>query len=171
MVIADFLLIPGIVQTINIDSLIPDPHLTIDEGAVAPWNTLMWSLMKDVCRAMGVRTDVPFEELTEEEKHIVYDGPMVKKHIFYRPKNKESMEAGEIDFTYYSAKATVLNALKKVKNEKSMKRVSKFLKEETCPTCHGSRINTRANSTILGGKTLTEVCNLNKNQKIKQTLP
>ena len=78
----------------------------------------MWSLMKDVCRAMGVRTDVPFEELTEEEKHIVYDGPMVKKHIFYRPKNKESVEAGELDFTYYSAKATVLNALKKVKNEK-----------------------------------------------------
>ena len=148
----------GIVQTINIDSLIPDPHLTIDEGAVAPWNTLMWSLMKDVCRAMGVRTDVPFEELTEEEKHIVYDGPMVKKHIFYRPKNKESVEAGELDFTYYSAKATVLNALKKVKNEKNMKRVSKFLKEETCPTCHGSRINTRANSTLLGGKTLTEVC-------------
>lgn len=148
----------GIVQTINIDALIPDPHLTIDEGAVAPWNTLMWSLMKDVCRAMGVRTDVPFEELTEEEKHIVYDGPMVKKHIFYRPKNKESVEAGELDFTYYSAKATVLNALKKVKNEKNMKRVSKFLKEEPCPTCHGSRINTRANSTLLGDKTLTEVC-------------
>ena len=105
-----------------------------------------------------MRTDVPFEELTEEEKHIVYDGPMVKKHIFYRPKNKESVEAGELDFTYYSAKATVLNALKKVKNEKNMKRVSKFLKEETCPTCHGSRINTRANSTLLGGKTLTEVC-------------
>lgn len=151
----------GIVQTINMDSLIPDPHLTIDEGAVAPWNTLMWSLMKDVCRAMGVRTDVPFEELTEEEKNIVYDGPMVKKHIFYRPKNKESMEAGEIDFTYYSAKATVLNALKKVKNEKSMKRVSKFLKEETCPSCHGSRINERANSTLLGGRTLTEVCAMN----------
>lgn len=151
----------GIVQTIDEDSLIPDPHLTIDEGAVAPWNTLMWSLMKDVCRAMGVRTDVPFEELTEEEKQIVYDGPMVKKHIFYRPKNKESMEAGEIDFTYYSAKATVLNALKKVKNEKSMKRVSKFLKEETCPVCHGSRINKKANSTLLGGKTLTEVCAMN----------
>lgn len=151
----------GIVQTINMDSLIPDPHKTIDEGAVAPWNTLMWSLMKDVCRAMGVRTDVPFEELTDEEKNIVYDGPMVKKHIFYRPKNKESMEAGEIDFTYYSAKATVLNALKKVKNEKSMKRVSKFLKEETCPECHGSRINERANSTLLGGKTLTEVCAMN----------
>ena len=142
----------GIVQTINIDSLIPDPHLTIDEGAVAPWNTLMWSLMKDVCRAMGVRTDVPFEELTEEEKHIVYDGPMVKKHIFYRPKNKESVEAGELDFTYYSAKATVLNALKKVKNEKNMKRVSKFLKEETCPTCHSSRINTRASSTLSTGE-------------------
>ena len=151
----------GKIQTVDMDSLIPDPHKTIDEGAVAPWNSLMWSLMKDVCRAMGVRTDVPFEELTEKEKEIVYDGPMVKKHIFYKPKKKDSMDIGEVDFTYYSAKATVLNALKKVKNEKNMKRVSKFLKEEECPDCHGTRINQRANSTLLGHKTLSEVCHMN----------
>ena len=134
--------------------------LTIDEGAVAPWNSLMWSLMTDVCRAMGVRTDVPFKDLTKEEQEIVYDGPMEKKHIFYRPKNGDTTLATEMDFTYYSAKATVLNALKKVKDEKSMSRVSKFLKEEVCPECHGSRINKKANSTLLGGKNLTEVCQM-----------
>ncbi len=152
----------GIVQTIDMDSLIPDENKTIDEGAVAPWNSLMWTLMIDVCRAMGVRTDIPFKDLTDKEKQIVYDGPMVKKHIFYKPrKETENVVAGEMDFTYYSAKATVLNALKKVKDEKSMLRVSKFLKEDICSECHGSRLNKRANSTLLGGKTLSEVCDMN----------
>ena len=150
----------GTTETVNMDSLIPNKDLTIDEGAVAPWNSLMWSLMTDVCRAMGVRTDVPFKDLTKEEQEIVYDGPMEKKHIFYRPKNGDTTLATEMDFTYYSAKATVLNALKKVKDEKSMSRVSKFLKEEVCPECHGSRINKKANSTLLGGKNLTEVCQM-----------
>ena len=150
----------GIVETVNMDSLIPDKDLTIDEGAVAPWNSLMWSLMTDVCRAMGVRTDVPFKDLTKEEQDIVYDGPMVKKHIFYRPKKGYTTLATEMDFTYYGAKATVLNALKKVKDEKSMSRVSKFLKEEVCPECNGSRINKRANSTLLRGKNLSQVCNM-----------
>ena len=116
--------------------------------------------MTDVCRAMGVRTDVPFKDLTKEEQDIVLDGPMEKKHIFYRPKKADNVTATEMDFTYYSAKATVLNALKKVKDEKSMSRVSKFLKEETCPECHGSRLNKKANSTLLGGKTLSQVCEM-----------
>ena len=150
----------GTIETVNMDSLIPNKDLTIDEGAVAPWNSLMWSLMTDVCRAMGVRTDVPFKDLTKEEQDIVYDGPMVKKHIFYRPKKGDTTLATEMDFTYYSAKATVLNALKKVKDEKSMSRVSKFLKEEICPECNGSRINERADSTLLGGKHLSEVCQM-----------
>ena len=150
----------GIIEAVDMDSLIPDKNLSIDEGAVAPWNSLMWSLMVDVCRAMGVRTNIPFKDLTKEEQDIVYDGPMVKKHIFYKPKNQDSVNATELDFTYYSAKATVLNSLKKVKDEKSMSRVSKFLKEDVCPECSGSRINRRADSTLLGGKTLSEVCDM-----------
>ena len=148
----------GMVRTVDRSTLVPDESLTIDEGAVAPWNSLMWSLMTDVCRAMGVRTDVPFRELTEKEKEIVYDGPMVKKHIFYRPKNKESVSAGEMDFTYYSATATVLNALSKVKDESGMKRVDKFLKEDVCPECGGTRLCERARSLRLRGVSLDRVC-------------
>ena len=99
-------------------TLVPDESLTIDQGAVAPWNSLMWSLMTDVCRAMGVRTDVPFRELTDREREIVFDGPAEKKHIFY--KAKSSNQAGELDFTYYNAVYTVENALAKVKDEKGM---------------------------------------------------
>lgn len=150
----------GMVRTVNMSSLIPDENLSIDEGAVAPWNSLMWSLMTDVCRAMGVRTDIPFKDLTPEEKEIVYDGPMVKKHIFYRPKSKESVSAGEMDFTYYSASATVLNALNKVKDEKGMKRVEKFLKEDICPECHGTRLSERARAPKIASLSLDEACKL-----------
>ena len=150
----------GTVRTVDRSTLVPDENLSIDEGAVAPWNSLMWSLMTDVCRAMGVRTDVPFKDLSDEEKEIVYDGPMVKKHIFYRPKSAESVSAGEMDFTYYSATATVLNALNKVKDEKGMKRVEKFLKEDVCPECCGTRLSARARSLRLRGVTLDHVCTL-----------
>ena len=150
----------GTVRTVDRSTLIPDEGLTIDGGAVAPWNSLMWSLMTDVCRAMGVRTDIPFRDLTDEEKAIVYDGPMVKKHIFYRPKNAENVTAGEMDFTYYSATATVLNALNKVRDEKGMKRVEKFLKEDVCPECGGTRLSARARALKLRGASLDEVCTL-----------
>ena len=132
----------GSVRTVDLDSLVPDDSLTIDGGAVAPWNSLMWSLMTDVCREMGVRTDVPFRDLTEREKDIVYHGPAVKKHIFYKAKN--SNQAGELDFTYYNAVYTVENALAKVKDEKGMKRVEKFLKEDVCPECGGTRLSAAA---------------------------
>lgn len=150
----------GTVRKVDRSTLVPDENLTIDEGAVAPWNSLMWSLMTDVCRAMGVRTDVPFRDLTEKEKEIVYDGPMVKKHIFYRPKNKESVSAGEMDFTYYSATATVLNALHKVKDEKGMKRVEKFLKEDICQECGGTRLSEAARAPKLKGISMDEACKM-----------
>ena len=146
----------GSVRTVNVASLVPDDTLSIDEGAVAPWNSLMWSLMTDVCREMGVRTDVPFRELTAEEKEIVYHGPAVKKHILY--KAKKSNQAGELDFTYYNAIYTVENALAKVKDEKGMKRVEKFLKEDVCPACHGTRLSAAARAPRLRGISLDEAC-------------
>ena len=132
----------GIVRTVDKSTLVPDENLTIDEGAVAPWGTLMWSLMTDVCREMGVRTNIPFKDLTDKEKDIVYNGPAEKKHIFYKAKN--SNQAGELDFTYYNAVYTVENALSKVKDEKSMKRVEKFLKQDVCPDCGGTRLSEKA---------------------------
>ncbi len=148
----------GTVRTVDKASLIPDETLTIDEGAVAPWNSLMWSLMTDVCRAMGVRTNVPFKDLTDKEKDIVYNGPATKKHIFYKAKNTNV--ATELDFTYYNAVYTVENALAKVKDEKGMKRVEKFLKEEPCDQCFGTRLSEAARAPKLMEKTLDEVCKM-----------
>lgn len=148
----------GIVRTVDPTTLVPDESLPIDEGAVAPWNSLMWSLMTDVCRAMGVRTDVPFRELSEREKEIVFHGPAEKKHILYRAKNSE--QATELDFTYFNAIYTVENALSKVKDEKGMKRVEKFLKQEPCPDCGGTRLSEQARAPRVRGLSLDQVCQM-----------
>ena len=148
----------GMVRTVDRSTLVPDESLTIDQGAVAPWNSLMWSLMTDVCREMGVRTDVPFRELTERERDIVFNGPAEKKHIFYKAKNTN--QAGELDFTYFNAVYTVENALAKVKDEKGMKRVEKFLKEDVCPDCGGTRLSEAARAPRLKGISLDEACQM-----------
>lgn len=148
----------GSVRTVNIASLVPDDSLSIEEGAVAPWNSLMWSLMVDVCREMGVRTNVPFRDLSAQEKDIVYHGPAVKKHIFYKAKN--SNQAGELDFTYFNAIYTVENALTKVKDEKGMKRVEKFLKEDICPECGGTRLSAAARAPKLRDLSLDKACTM-----------
>ena len=165
----------GTTRTVDKSTLISDENLTIEQGAVAPWNSLMWSLMVDVCRAMGVRTNIPFKDLTDEEKNIVFYGPAEKKHIFYKAKN--SNQAGELDFTYYNAIYTVENALSKVKDEKGMKRVEKFLKGDICPDCHGTRLSERARAQKICGISLDEACKMTLSelaiwvQNIPQSLP
>ncbi len=155
----------GIVRTVDRSTLVPDESLTIDEGAVAPWNSLMWSLMTDVCRAMGVRTDVPFRDLTEREKEIVFNGPAEKKHILYRAKNSDV--ATELDFTFYNAVYTVENALSKVKDESGMKRVERFLKQEPCPACGGTRLNEKARAPLLRGISLADACRMTLTDLVK----
>ena len=146
----------GIVRTVDESTLVPDESLSIDEGAVVPWQTLMWSLMKDIAREMGVRTDVPFRELTEKERDIVFHGPAVKKNIIYQ--NKTSGASGDMDFTYFNAIYTVENALSKVKDEKGMKRVEKFLRQDICPDCGGTRLSDAARAPKLRGISLAEAC-------------
>ena len=147
----------GIHRTVDESTIVPDESLTIDQGAVLPWQTLMWSLMKDIARELGVRTDVPFRELTKKERDMVFYGPPVKHHMVYQMQSGRSAGAtGEMDFTYYNAIYTVENALNKVKDEKGMKRVEKFLHETICPDCHGTRLSKQVLSTTLAGKNLGE---------------
>lgn len=155
----------GIIRVVDESTLVPDENLTIDEGAVAPWQTLMWSLMKDIAREMGVRTDVPFRELTEKERDIVFHGPAEKKHIIYQ--NKTSGAAGDMDFTYFNATYTVENALSKVKDEKGMKRVEKFLRQGVCPDCGGTRLSAAARAPRLRGISLAEACEMTLSELVE----
>ena len=155
----------GIVRVVDESTLVPDESLSIDEGAVLPWQTLMWSLMKDIARDLGVRTDVPFRELTEKEREIVFHGPAVKRHIVYQ--NHTSGAAGEMDFTYFNATYTVQNALSRVKDEKGMKRVEKFLRLSVCPECGGTRLSEKAREPRIMGINLAEACKMTLRESVK----
>jgi len=148
----------GIVHVVDESTLVPDESLTIDEGAVLPWQTLMWSLMKDIAREIGVRTDVPFRDLTPKERELVFHGPPVKHHMIYQ--NQTSGAAGEMDFTYFNATYTVENALSKVKDEKGMKRVEKFLRLSCCPECGGTRLSEKARAPKIMGISLADACTM-----------
>ena len=148
----------GIVRVVDESTLVPDESLSINEGAVLPWQTLMWSLMKEIAEKMGVRTNVPFRELTPEEREMVFHGPAKKVHLLYQ--NQKTGAAGELDFTYFNATYTVENALAKVTDEKGMKRVEKFLKQGPCPDCGGSRLSAAARAPRLRGIGLDEACRM-----------
>ena len=145
----------GVIRTVNEASLVPDESISIDEGAVLPWGSLMWDLMKQVCGSFGVRTDVPFCELTPEEREIVFHGPMEKRHILYKAKKGDTF--AEMDFTYYSAVNTVKNALAKAKDEKGLRRVARFLTEGPCPDCGGARLSEAARAPRVAGVGLADV--------------
>lgn len=155
----------GIVRKVNEAALVPDESLSIDEGAVLPWGNLMWDLMKQVCGAMGVRTNIPFSELTDKERDIVFHGPAEKKHILYKAKKGDTF--AEMDFTYYNAIYTVENALSKVHDEKGLARVSKYLIEDTCPDCGGTRFSESVRSVLIEGKSIADVCKLSLDELAK----
>ena len=148
----------GVARTVNRAALVPDESLSIDDGAVKPWGSLMWDLMKQVCAAMGVRTNVPFRELTPAERDIVFNGPAEKRHILYRAKKGDDF--AELDFTYYNAVRSVENALAKVKDEKGLKRVARFLTEGPCPDCHGTRLSAAARAPQVRGVNLAQACEM-----------
>ena len=144
----------GVARTVNRAALVPDESKSIDEGAVVVWGSLMWDLMKQVCGAMGARTNVPFRELTPEERAIVFDGPAEKRHILYKAKKGDNF--AELDFTYFNAVRTVENSLAKAKDEKGLKRVAKFLVEGPCPDCGGTRLSAAARGPLVRGINLAE---------------
>ena len=144
----------GTVRQIDESTLVPDESKTIDEGAVAPWGHLMWSLMKDIAREAGIPTDVPYRDLSDDEKEFVLHGAPNKYHILYH--NEKTGTAGEMDFTYYSARKSVENALDKVKDEKGLKRVARYLRELPCSDCGGSRLSDAARAPLVRGINLAQ---------------
>ena len=154
----------GTVRRVNEAALVPDESKTINEGAVLPWGSLMWDLMKQVCGEMGVRLDVPFRDLTPEERDIVFHGPAEKKHILYKAKKGDNF--AELDFTYYNAVYTVENALAKAKDEKGLARVARFLTEGPCPDCEGTRLSAAARGPLVRGINLTKACEMTLDEAV-----
>lgn len=136
----------GITRQVDEASLVPDPTKTIDDGAVAPWNQFGFNVQPQIVAEFGVRTDVPFNELTDNELEVVFHGPEEKKAITVTTRKG----IHDLDFTFRNAYLTVTKELERANDAKRLQRVSKFLVEKTCTTCHGSRLSERSRQPRIG---------------------
>lgn len=140
----------GIMRDVDTDKIVPDENLSLREGAVRPWNMFGLNIMYLVAEQMGVRIDIPYKDLTDKEKDIIFYGPEEEKHIVYNTSEKSF----DLNFKYRNAVEAVRTALNKTKSEKGLNRINKFLSTHVCSECHGSRLNKKANSTLLNGVNL-----------------
>ena len=145
-------------RDVDDSKLVLDDTKTIEEGAVDAWNQFGISWMYHVAGELGVRLDVPFKDLSEKEKDIVYNGPAVKKYINIPSKNGKLFE---LNAEYRNAHRAIEEALKNAKTEKGLTKINKFLKTKICSDCEGTRINSKARETLLGGINLAEACKMN----------
>ncbi|MFT8705518.1 excinuclease ABC subunit UvrA [Bifidobacterium aquikefiricola] len=143
----------GIVRDVDDSKIVPDPTLTIDEGAVVPWRTFGFNVQPAIVHEFGVRIDVPWNQLTTREKDIVFNGPEEKKHITFT----SVKGVHELDFTFRNARLTVLDELKRANDERRLAKVSKFVVERECPMCKGTRLSTLARAPRIEGHNLAEV--------------
>ena len=153
----------GIVRDVDSTKLVSDETKTLEEGAIDAWNQFGISWMYHVAGELGVRLDVPFKDLTDEEKDIVYNGPAVKRYINIPSKNGKLFE---LNAEYRNAHKAIEEALKKAKTEKGLNKINKFLTTKVCGECGGTRLNSRANQTLLGGLTLSQTCEMNLQQLV-----
>lgn len=143
----------GLVRDVDDRTLVPDSSKTIDEGAVLPWQMFGFNVQPDIVREFGVRTDVPWNELSEHERDIVFSGPEEKKHITLT----SVKGVHKLDFTFRNARLTVTKELERADNERRLKRVARFLSEGTCPECKGTRLSEAARAPRINGLNLADV--------------
>ncbi|MCU4298255.1 excinuclease ABC subunit UvrA [Brevibacterium permense] len=142
----------GTIREVDDASLIRDPDLSIDDGTVIPWQMFGFNVQPQIAREFGVRTDVPWRDLKDWEREIVFAGPEEKKHITVT--SKKGLH--DLDFTFRNARLTVTEELKRADNEKRFARVSRFLSEQVCPDCEGTRLSLSARAPRIGEIGLAE---------------
>lgn len=143
----------GHVRDVDDATLVKGPGVSIDNGAILPWQIFNFNVMPQIAREFGVRTDVPYRELTDREREVVLGGPEEKKHITVTTRNG----VHELDFTFRNARLTVLKELERATDEKRLARVSRFLTEATCPSCGGTRLSEAARAPRIGDLGLADV--------------
>lgn len=145
----------GVIREVDESKLVQDDSLTLRQGAVVAWNQMGIQWMYRVAGELGVRMDVPYRDLTPEEKDVVMNGPEVQRLVMIPSSNGKLFE---LNCTYRNARRAVEESLGKALTEKAVERVDRFLTTGVCPDCGGTRLNGAARSVLLCGRTLPEAC-------------
>ncbi|WEV70828.1 AAA family ATPase [Lactobacillus sp. ESL0785] len=143
----------GTVEQIDDSKIIADENLSLEQGAVATWQIPGRNWMWRIARELGVRVDVPYRELNTKEKQIVLHGKERKIPVDVPT---STGRVYHLNALYENAYQAVANSRRTTKSERGLARIDAFYRFNTCPRCHGYRIDPSRWSQLVAGKNIVE---------------
>ncbi|HEM5273748.1 TPA: excinuclease ABC subunit UvrA [Streptococcus suis] len=144
----------GMKLEVDTDLIVPDASKTLREGALAPWNPISSNyypqMLEQAMNHFGVDMDKPFEELTEEEKNLIFNGSDGKEFHFHY--ENEFGGVRDIDIPFEGLITNINRRYRETNSDYTRTVMKTYMNELTCGTCHGYRLNDQALSVKVGGE-------------------
>ncbi|MCH4697517.1 excinuclease ABC subunit UvrA [Streptococcus suis] len=144
----------GMKLEVDTDLIVPDASKTLREGALAPWNPISSNyypqMLEQAMNHFGVDMDKPFEELTEEEKNLIFNGSDGKEFHFHY--ENEFGGVRDIDIPFEGLITNINRRYRETNSDYTRTVMKTYMNELTCGTCHGYRLNDQALSAKVGGE-------------------
>lgn len=149
----------GMKLEVDLDLVVPDKRLTIEEGAIVPWNPISSNyypeMLRQFCKDFKIPMDVPFKNLSEKHKNFVLYGSKDKTFHFYHKNDFGAVRDVHIPFE------GVINNINRRYHESSSdftrKVMREYMTELTCQTCQGARLNEQALCVKVNEKNIAQV--------------
>jgi excinuclease ABC subunit A len=145
----------GEVHDVTEDLLVPDPSLSIRDGAIAAWpGAWQGANLRSIVSGLGIDIDKPWRKLRKRDRDwLLYTDE--QPSVLIEP------ERDRVDYGYYgtfwSARAHVMHTLADSKSERMRERALRFVRSVPCPVCAGSGLRPEALAVTFAGRTIAEV--------------
>lgn len=144
---------------VDLDLVIPDDSLSIDDGAIIPWNPISSNyypqMLSQACETFGIKTDVPFKDLSEEDKEIILNGSGDRKFHFHYKNDFGNVRDTMIPFE--GILNNITRRYKETSSDFTRNQMLQYMTELECPVCKGKRLNRQALSVKVLGKDIGEI--------------
>ena len=144
----------GIKLEVDLDLVVPDASKTLREGALAPWNPISSNyypqMLEQAMIQFGIDMDKPFEDLSPEERHLVFYGSEGKEFHFHY--ENEFGGVRDIDIPFEGVVTNINRRYHETSSDFTRNQMLSYMNELTCATCHGYRLNDQALSVRVGGE-------------------
>ena len=144
----------GIKLEVDLDLVVPDASKTLREGALAPWNPISSNyypqMLEQAMIQFGIDMDKPFEDLSPEDRHLVFYGSEGKEFHFHY--ENEFGGVRDIDIPFEGVVTNINRRYHETSSDFTRNQMLSYMNELTCATCHGYRLNDQAMSVRVGGE-------------------
>jgi excinuclease ABC subunit A len=152
----------GYLLEIDPDLVAPDPSLSLNDGAIVPWNGAStmgsWNhqIMLSVCKHYGIPLDKPYASLSESHKKILLQGGGDEKILMkWQPKSGEGF--GQFKKHFEGVIPNLLRRYRESASEDIRQWIEGFMSQRVCPSCKGARLRKESLAVLINGKNIAEV--------------